>query len=62
MHIAQGILKPMNVNKLTSVGCDFVFWIADWFALLNNKMDNDIDKIHIIGEYMIEIWKCVVWI
>lgn len=57
MHIAQGILKAINVNKLTSVGCDFVFWVADWFALLNNKMGGDIDKIRIVGKYMIEVWK-----
>jgi len=57
MHIAQGILKAINVNKLTSVGCDFVFWVADWFALLNNKMGGDIDKIRIVGRYMIEVWK-----
>ena len=57
MHIAQGILKAINVNKLTSVGCDFVFWVADWFALLNNKMGGDIEKIRIVGKYMIEVWK-----
>eukprot|EP01084_Bolivina_argentea_P237335 398883_1 len=57
MHIAQGILKAINVNKLTSVGCDFVFWIADWFALLNNKMGGDLNKIRIVGQYMIEVWK-----
>jgi tyrosyl-tRNA synthetase len=48
MHIAQvsflshfntqGILKTINVNKLVDAGCIFVFWVADWFALLNNKM------------------------
>ena len=73
MHIAQGILKAINVsdgslvpkvvvvavtvcwtllrtcvtlcappcvqvNKLTSCGCVFKFWVADWFALLNNKV------------------------
>jgi len=57
MHIAQGILKAINVNKLTSVGCDFVFWVADWFALLNNKMGGDLDKIQLVGRYMIEVWK-----
>lgn len=57
MHIAQGILKAINVNKLTSVGCDFVFWVADWFALLNNKMGGDLDKIKVVGQYMIEVWK-----
>eukprot|EP00916_Digyalum_oweni_P018029 GHVL01030176.1.p1 GENE.GHVL01030176.1~~GHVL01030176.1.p1 ORF type:complete len:413 (-),score=107.65 GHVL01030176.1:145-1383(-) len=57
MHIAQGILKSLNVNKLTSCGCIFKFWIADWFAMLNNKLDGDINKIKIVGKYFIEVWK-----
>ncbi|KAH8739414.1 tyrosyl-tRNA synthetase class-I aaRS [Cryptosporidium ryanae] len=57
MHIAQCILKTINVNKLTECGCVFVFYIADWFALLNNKMGGDLDKIKIVGEYFIHIWK-----
>jgi len=57
MHIAQGILKAVNVNKCTKAGCTFIFWVADWFALLNNKMGGDISKIRVVGEYMIEVWK-----
>ncbi|KAF5814692.1 putative tyrosine--tRNA ligase [Helianthus annuus] len=45
MHIAQGIMKTINVNKLTSAGCKVKIWIADWFAQLNDKMGGDIDKI-----------------
>eukprot|EP00483_Globobulimina_turgida_P000356 UN00356 len=59
MHIAQGILKAINVNKLTSIGCHFVFWIADWFALLNNKMGGDLEAIRVVGAYMIEVWRAV---
>eukprot|EP00743_Colponemidia_sp_Colp-15_P000799 GILK01000881.1.p1 GENE.GILK01000881.1~~GILK01000881.1.p1 ORF type:complete len:428 (-),score=73.23 GILK01000881.1:226-1479(-) len=57
MHIAQGILKSINVNKLTNAGCTFIFWVADWFAMLNNKMDGDLRKIKKVGEYMVEVWK-----
>jgi len=57
MHIAQGILKSINVNKLTKSGVKFIFWVADWFALLNNKMGGDLKKIRTVGEYMIEVWK-----
>jgi tyrosyl-tRNA synthetase len=57
MHIAQGVLKAINVNKLTKAGCTFIFWVADWFALLNNKMGGDLKKIRVVGEYMIEVWK-----
>jgi len=38
MHIAQGVMKALNVNKLTKAGCTFKFWVADWFAQLNNKV------------------------
>jgi hypothetical protein len=37
MHIAQGIFKARNVNKCTyhgQSGGTFIFWIADWFALM----------------------------
>jgi len=59
MHIAQGVLRAINVNKLTSAGCLFKFWVADWFAQLNDKMGGDLAKIKVVGQYMIEIWKAV---
>jgi tRNA synthetases class I (W and Y) len=35
MHIAQGVLKAVNVNKCTACpGATFCFWVADWFALM----------------------------
>ena len=57
MHIAQGVLKSINVNKLTKCGVKFVFWVADWFAMLNNKMGGDLKKIKKVGEYMVEVWR-----
>ena len=35
MHIAQGLLRAINVNRLTKAGCIFIFWVADWFAQMN---------------------------
>jgi tyrosyl-tRNA synthetase len=49
MHIAQGFLKAINFNKLTEAGCIFIFSVADWFALLNNKMGGDLNKIRMVG-------------
>ncbi|CDY35733.1 BnaC03g58540D [Brassica napus] len=57
MHIAQGVMKVTNVNKLTSSGCQVKIWIADWFAQLNNKLGGDLEKIKVIGEYFKEIWQ-----
>ncbi|PNY04358.1 tyrosyl-tRNA synthetase [Trifolium pratense] len=59
MHIAQGIMKTLNVNKLISADCRVKIWIADWFAKLNNKMGGDLGKIETVGRYMIEIWKAI---
>lgn len=57
MHIAQGLLRTINTNKLTNCGFTFIFWVADWFAQLNLKLDGDLKKIRKAGELMIEIWK-----
>lgn len=57
MHIAQGVFKAMNVNKCTRSGGHFIFWVADWFALMNDKMGGDLEKIKIVGQYLIEVWK-----
>lgn len=57
IHIAQGLLRAINVNKMTKAGCTFIMLVADWHAWLNNKMGGDLDKIHTVGEYFVETWK-----
>jgi len=57
IHIAQGLLRVINVNKLTKAGIHFKFWVADWFALMNDKLDGDLEKIKTVGKYFIEVWK-----
>ncbi|MCA9379050.1 tyrosine--tRNA ligase [Candidatus Dojkabacteria bacterium] len=57
MHIAQGLIRAINTNKMIEAGFTFRMWVADWFGYLNNKMGGDLDKIHEVGEYFIEIWK-----
>ena len=57
IHIAQGLLRAINVNKLTSCGIKFKFFIADYFAMLNNKYSGDLERIQTAGKYAIEIWK-----
>jgi len=57
IHIAQGILRTINVNKMTKAGIKFKMWVADWHAYANNKLGGDLDKIKITGKYFIEVWK-----
>lgn len=57
IHIAQGLLRAITVNKLAATGIRYIFWVADWFALMNNKLGGDLEKIKVTGEYFIEVWK-----
>jgi tyrosyl-tRNA synthetase len=57
LHIAQGIMRAINVNKMTKSGCHFKMWVADWFGWANNKMGGDLNKIQTVGKYQIEVWK-----
>lgn len=57
MHIAQGILRAININKMTRAGVKFKMLVADWHAWANKKISGDLEKIQTVGKYFIEIWK-----
>jgi tyrosyl-tRNA synthetase len=57
MHIAQGILRTININKMLKAGVRFKMLVADWFAYMNNKMGGDMEVIKKVGEFYIEVWK-----
>jgi len=56
-HIAQGILRAININKLTKAGIKFKMLVADWHAWANNKIGGNLDNIQKVGKYLIEVWK-----
>ncbi|MFH1827072.1 MAG: tyrosine--tRNA ligase [bacterium] len=57
MHIGQGILRTININKLIKAGIKFKMLVADWHAFANKKMCGDLEKIKTVGKYFIEVWK-----
>jgi len=57
IHLAQGLLRAININKVTKAGIKFKMLVADWHAWANNKMGGDLEKIQIVGKYFIEVWK-----
>lgn len=57
IHIAQGLLRAINVNKMIKAGVTFRMWVADWHAMANNKMGGDLEKIKTVGRYFIEVWR-----
>lgn len=57
IHIAQGILRAININKMVKAGIKFKILVADWHAWANNKMGGNLDRIQTVGKYLIEVWK-----
>lgn len=57
IHIAQGLLRAINVNKIIKAGFKFKMLVADWHAWANHKMGGDMTKIQTVGKYFIEVWK-----
>lgn len=57
IHIAQAVLRSINVNKMTKTGVKFKMLVADWHAWANNKMGGDLERIQTVGKYFIEVWK-----
>ncbi len=57
VHIAQGVLRAINVNKMTKAGVTFKMYAADWHAWANNKLGGDLEKINMVGDYLVEVWK-----
>lgn len=56
-HLGTGILRAIKINDLLDAGCKFKLLLADWHAMLNNKMGGDLVKIQAAGKYLIEVWK-----
>jgi tyrosyl-tRNA synthetase len=57
VHIAQGLLRAININKMTAAGCHFKMLVADWHAWANNKLGGSLENIQLVGKYLIEVWK-----
>jgi len=57
IHIAQGLLRAINVNKLIKAGIKFKFLVADWHAAANNKFGGNLNIIKKVGKYFVEVWK-----
>ena len=57
IHIAQGILRSINVNKMIAAGATFNMLVADWHGWANNKLGGNLENIQIAGKYLIEVWR-----
>lgn len=56
-HLPLGLLRPIKLQDMLEAGCRFKLLLADWHAMINNKMGGDLEKIRKVGEYLLEVWK-----
>lgn len=57
IHIAQGLMRAININKMTKAGVKFVMYVADWHAAANQKFGGDLKVIKKVGDYFVAVWK-----
>ncbi len=57
MHLGTGLLRAIKLQDFLNAKIDFIIYIADWFAYLNNKLGGNLELIKKAGEYFIEGWK-----
>ena len=56
-HIGTGLMRAQKIKDLQEANIDFVLYLADWHAMINNKMEGDLEKIRKVGEYLIKVWE-----
>src|SRR3990167_6794673 len=52
-----GLLRATNLKNMLKTGVKFKLYLADYFALINNKLEGNLDNIRTAGNYFIEVWK-----
>jgi tyrosyl-tRNA synthetase len=52
-----GLLRAKTIKKLMGIGIRFNLYLADYFALINNKMGGNLENIRTTGRYFVEVWK-----
>jgi len=53
VHVGQ-IITAAKIMELQKSGIDMTIFLADWHALINDKLGSDIENIRACGEYMTE--------
>lgn len=52
-----GLLRAKTLKAMFKAGIRFNLYLADYFALINNKMGGDLERIRDVGRYFVEVWK-----
>jgi tyrosyl-tRNA synthetase len=59
LHIGSGLITGRKVLDLVNAGCHVIIFLADWHSWINNKLEGDMKKIRIAGEYYKDCFKAM---
>lgn len=51
-HIGQALIGARKVKELASLGFEVNILLADWHALINDKLDGTLESIQVCGRYL----------
>ena len=57
LHVGSLIAAGFKVNDLTKAGCKTRVFLADWHAWINDKFENDLEKMALAGKYYKEAFE-----
>src|SRR3972149_5988226 len=59
VHVGNGIPVAHKIKDLVAAGVEFTFFLADWHAMINNKLGGDLDAIRTCGRYFEDAFRAL---
>jgi len=56
-HLGTGLMRAQKIKDLQEAGIDFILYLADWHAMINNKLNGDLETIQAAGNYLVKVWE-----
>lgn len=58
-HIGTGLMWTDRINNLISAGVTVKVLMADWHAMINDKLGGDLERIRVSGRLMVKTFKAL---
>lgn len=59
VHIGNGAIVAEKIKDLVAAGFDFTFLLADWHAMINNKLGGDLGAIQVCARYFEDAFRAL---
>jgi len=59
VHIGSGVIMAEKIKDLVAAGFDVTFLLADWHAMINNKLGGDLEAIRTCAKYFEDAFRAL---